>query len=71
MKYVKKSDSGLTYEKFQSLSQKLEAKGLHQINVAIPPKELEPNCYYVTSYTGDEKSFEGSRKYNITYLDVE
>ena len=70
MKYVPKSHSGLGYDEFRSLSEKLAAMGFRQVDVAIVPKELEPKCYYVTSYTGDEQSFEGSRKYNITYLEV-
>jgi hypothetical protein len=70
MKYVQKSHSGLGNDEFRNLSGELEARGFRRVDVAIPPKELEPKFYYVTSYTGNEQSFEGSRKYNITYLEV-
>jgi hypothetical protein len=70
VKYVPKKLFGLTYEEFQNLSQRLEGKGFRRVDVDTVPKEPKSKCYHVTSYTSDEVSFEGLRKFNVTYLEI-
>jgi len=47
---------------------KLKAKGYREVN-KTSGKELSPFEYIKNSYSGNEQSFEGTTKYQLTWLE--